>query len=121
MAIGWALRRGLRMSVPLSASSSPLGPVAEGMRAKLEAGLRPVSLAIVDDSAKHAGHAGVRDANPALGGETHFNIKVVSSVFEDKPLIARHRMVYALLDDDIKAGVHALKLKTMTPKEAGVD
>ena len=50
--------------------------------------------------------------------ETHFNVEVVSEAFSGKLPVARHRMVYALLDEEIKDGVHALSLKTKTPAEA---
>ena len=96
---------------------SKMGPVAEGMREKLESHLRPLELTIVDDSRKHAGHAGVEGLR---GGETHFNIKVVSSTFENKPMITRHRLVYSILDVELREGVHALKLSTKTPAEAGL-
>jgi len=43
---------------------------------------------------------------------------VVSAHFEGKMPVARHRMVYALLDTEIKDGLHALSLKTKTPAEA---
>ena len=83
---------------------------------KLEAALSPASLTIVDDSAKHAGHAG----NPGggLDAETHFRVDVISAAFEGKTAVARHRAVYAVLGDDFKAGLHALAIKARTPAEA---
>ena len=50
--------------------------MAARLRSKLEAALSPSSLAIEDESAKHAGHAGARE-----GGETHFRIRIVSERF----------------------------------------
>ena len=46
--------------------------VAETMQQKLTAAFRPTRLAIVDDSHKHAGHAGARP-----GGESHFSVEIV--------------------------------------------
>lgn len=47
-------------------------------------------------------------------------VEVVSADFEGKRLVQRHQIVYKLLDDEIKAGVHALSMDTKTPKEAGL-
>jgi BolA family transcriptional regulator, general stress-responsive regulator len=74
--------------------------------------LAPVALDIVDDSAAHAGHAGAA-AHAARTGThegTHFEIRVVSSAFDGKPLVARHRMIYELLGDLMKNRIHALKI-----------
>jgi stress-induced morphogen len=60
-----------------------------------------------------AGHAG----NPGGDGETHFNVNIVSTAFQNKSPIARHRMVYEILDFELKNGVHALSLKCRTPEE----
>lgn len=87
--------------------------MAERIRAKLAAGLTPTALDIQDESAKHAGHAGARP-----GGETHFDIYVVAAAFQGQSRVARQRMVYRLLGDEIAAGVHALAMTTLTPDEA---
>jgi BolA protein len=47
-------------------------------------------------------------------------VEVISDGFEGKRLVQRHQMMYRLLDDEIKAGVHALSMDTKTPKEAGL-
>ncbi|CAO3617830.1 unnamed protein product [Cunninghamella echinulata] len=49
--------------------------------------------------------------------ETHFKVTVVSDKFEGKTLMQRHRLIYSLLDDELKQGLHALTLKTKTQKE----
>ena len=102
------------MRSPVTTSSLNLLPFS--IPRKLEAALSPSSLTIVDDSAKHAGHAG----NPGGGvdAETHFRVDVVSAAFEGKSAVARHRAVYAALGDDFKAGLHALAIKARTPAEA---
>jgi BolA protein len=53
-----------------------VGAVADALRRKLEAAFAPVRLEIVDDSHRHAGHAGARPE-----GETHFSVTVVSAAF----------------------------------------
>ncbi|MGA2042220.1 MAG: BolA family protein [Roseiarcus sp.] len=83
------------------------------IKAKLTAGLDPIALAITDESHLHAGHAGAR-----AGGQTHYRIKVASARFAGQGRLARHRMVYALLADEIADGVHALALQTLAPGEA---
>ncbi|CAG7853817.1 SubName: Full=Uncharacterized protein {ECO:0000313/EMBL:CCA67755.1} [Serendipita indica DSM 11827] len=50
-------------------------------------------------------------------GETHFAVEIVSSAFEGKRSIQRHRLVYAALDEELKSGVHALQVIARTPEE----
>ena len=79
---------------------------------KLTDALHPESLSVIDESHLHEGHAGHRP-----GGETHFRVHIVSSAFEGKSRVERHRMINALLADDLAGGVHALALKTQAPGE----
>jgi BolA family transcriptional regulator, general stress-responsive regulator len=87
--------------------------VAEGIRAKLTAGLEPIRLVIRDESHRHAGHAGARPE-----GETHFRIEIVAAAFIGESRIARQRRVYQLLAEELAGRVHALSLATLTPEEA---
>ncbi len=82
--------------------------------AKLTAGLQPTRLEIVDDSARHHGHAG---AHADGAGETHFNVAVESAVFAGKSRLDRQRLVYGLLADELAERVHALALKLTAPGE----
>jgi BolA protein len=79
---------------------------------KLTAALQPTRLAVVDDSRRHAGHAGARPE-----GETHFNVEVVSAAFAGMSRIQRQRRVYEILAEELKGPVHALALQTRTPEE----
>ena len=79
---------------------------------RLRAALAPASLEIVDDSHKHAGHAGARD------GRGHFSVEIVSPAFEGKALLARHRMVYAALGELMQTDIHALAIQARAPTEA---
>ena len=83
------------------------------IRALLEAAFVPVALEVVDDSARHAGHAGARD------GRGHFNVAIVSEGFAGLSSIARHRAVYAALGDMMTTDIHALSIRAETPAEAG--
>ncbi|MBF0306764.1 MAG: BolA family transcriptional regulator, partial [Alphaproteobacteria bacterium] len=75
--------------------------------------LAPQSLDVVDQSHRHAGHAG---ANPL--GESHFHVHIVSQAFVGKSRVERQRMVHAVLADELSGRVHALSLATLTPEEA---
>ena len=90
-----------------------LTPVRDTIQAKLEAGLSPDTIEIVDESNLHAGHAGARE-----GGESHFRVAVVSAEFAGKSRIERQRLVYALLAAEMAWPVHALSLTTLAPGES---
>ena len=72
--------------------------------------LEPKLLEIVDDSAKHAGHAGNT-------GGGHFTLTVVSSQFSGKSPIMRHRVIYQALQDLIPSRIHAVSISAFTPDE----
>ncbi|MGH9750305.1 MAG: BolA family protein [Candidatus Polarisedimenticolia bacterium] len=82
---------------------------------RIEAILRlrfaPAHLEIVDDSLRHAGHAG------AASGGGHFRVTLVSAAFEGKSRLDQHRMVHAALGGMIGREIHALALKTIPASE----
>ena len=96
----------------------PEGPIATIIREKLTIGLSPERLELEDDSARHAGHhhEGGMDGRP--GGESHFNLTVVSSAFEGQGRVARQRAVNALLGAELAGPGHALSIRALTPAEA---
>lgn len=81
------------------------------IRDRLQQRFAPLELAVRDDSAQHAGHAGARD------GRGHFTVRVVSKDFADHSRVERHRMVYAALGDLMQTDVHALSISAFTPDE----
>jgi BolA protein len=85
--------------------------VAEDIRRRLAA-LAPARLDLVDESAQHAGHAGA-----APGGSTHWKLTIVSAVFEGRPTVARHRLVYQALGDLMRHPIHALSIIARSPGE----
>ncbi len=91
-----------------------MGPYYERIKNKVTAAVQPTRLEIVDDSARHHGHAG---HNPDGGGETHFNVTIESAAFSGKSRVERQRMVYGALADELKERVHALSLKLTAPGE----
>jgi BolA protein len=86
--------------------------VAETMRRKLTERFAPSRLDIIDDSHRHAGHAGARPE-----GETHFALTIVSPAFAGLGRVARQRLVYETLADELANRVHALSLTTLAPGE----
>jgi BolA protein len=86
---------------------------------RLRMDLDPVAIALVDDSARHAGHAG------AASGGGHYNLRIVSSRFGGMNRVARHRVVYHSLSDLMRNAIHALAIEALTPEEdsqaTGVD
>lgn len=91
-----------------------MGPVAREIEARLRTALAPDTLAIIDDSDKHAGHAGNHG-----GGESHFTVRIVAAAFAGQSRIARQRAVYAALGDLIAPDrVHALVIEARAPDEA---
>lgn len=87
-----------------------MGAVSDTIARKLRDHLAPSLLEVVDDSARHAGHAGSRD-----GGETHFNVKVVSEAFAGLNRVQRQRLVLTLLAEELAGPVHALSLDLQAP------
>jgi len=88
------------------------------IREKLTKAFQPLELAVENESAKHAGHAGTRDHLGRVTGDTHFRVRVVSSHFEGKSRVDRHREVNAALKEELAGSVHALAIKALTPAEA---
>jgi stress-induced morphogen len=86
--------------------------VEDRIREKLTAAFSPVALQIVNDSARHAGHA----SSPGTG-ESHFSLYVVSDAFSGKSRLERHRMVNAALAEELAGKVHALAVTALAPGE----
>jgi BolA protein len=81
---------------------------------KLREAFSPESLDVSDESHLHEGHSGHRP-----GGETHFRVYIVSSAFEGKSRVDRHRMINSTLAAELAGSVHALAIKAHAPGEAG--
>ena len=79
---------------------------------RLTGSLAPTTIDVVDESHRHAGHAGARP-----GGETHYQVEIVSAHFAGMSRIARHRLVHEIVHDEFENGLHALSLKLLTPEE----
>lgn len=93
------------------------GPVARDIRAKLEAAFAPTELSIQDDSARHSGHHHEGGVDGREGGESHFNVRIVSAAFAGQSRIARQRAVNICLKIELAGPVHALSVRALTPDE----
>jgi BolA protein len=88
--------------------------VANEMRARL-AQLEPQRVELIDESARHAGHAGARPE-----GESHFRLLIVAEAFTGRSRIERQRLVYDALGDLLRTDVHALSIIALSPAEDAV-
>ena len=86
--------------------------VERDIRNKLTEAFAPEALEVVNDSHRHAGHAG----SPGTG-ESHFTIKVVSAAFAGKSRLERHRMVNQALAAELAGKIHALAVTALAPDE----
>lgn len=83
----------------------------ERLRARLQEALAPTQLEIVDETARHAGHAG------AASGGGHYILHIVASAFEDKSPVQRHRLVFDAVGDMMHNDIHALSIQAKAPGE----
>ncbi len=84
--------------------------IEQSIEAKIKAAFNPLSFRLVNESGKHKGHAGDDGT-----GQTHFRLEIVSAAFAGKTRVESQRMVYGLLDEEFKRGLHALALKLSAP------
>lgn len=92
----------------------------ERIVARLTEGLEPVALKVIDESHRHAGHAGVRNGPGHAKGasETHYRVQIVSAKFAGLRPVARHRLVYSLLPTEFADGLHALAVDAKAPEDS---
>jgi sulfur transfer protein SufE/stress-induced morphogen len=89
------------------------GPMYNAILAILSTSLKPKSIVLVDESHKHAGHAGSKGFE---GGESHFSLNIVSDAFEGLNLVKRHKLIYVLLGD-VMPRIHALAIVARSTSE----
>ena len=95
-----------------AAPSTEGGTRLERIRAQLAAVLPDAAIQLIDDSHRHAGHAGARD------GRGHFRVHIVSGAFAGLRPLQRHQLVYRALDELMRTDIHALSITALTPAEA---
>ena len=86
------------------------GPVQQEIERLLTEAFSPTRLEVVNDSAKHHGHAGDDGS-----GESHFTIVIEAPAFADRSRLERQRMVNRALGDIPGERVHALAIQASAP------
>ena len=98
----------------MSAAPPTAGPDrVERIRAQLAQTLPGAAVELIDDSHRHAGHAGARD------GRGHFRARIVAGAFAGLRPLQRHQLVYRALGELMRTDIHALSITALTPEEAG--
>ena len=92
-------------------AANRIGNRTQRLRERLERRFAPAQLTIEDESHLHAGHAG------AAGGHSHFRVRIVAEAFRGVSAVARHRLVYAAVDDLMKSDIHALAIEALPPAD----
>jgi BolA protein len=85
----------------------------ERIKTRLRDAFHPALLHVLDESARHAGHAGARPE-----GETHYRVRMVTDQFRGMGRVQRHRMVNEIIKMEFDGGLHALALELYAPEEA---
>jgi BolA family transcriptional regulator, general stress-responsive regulator len=88
------------------------GPIEQEMRQLLSQAFAPSRLEVINDSARHRGHAGDDGS-----GESHFTVEIESAAFAGVPRLERQRMVNRALGDIPGTRVHALAIRARAPGE----
>jgi BolA protein len=93
-------------------SQSLTGPLADLIERRLRAALAPTRLAVINDSARHRGHAGDDGS-----GESHFTVEIEAPAFAGMSRLERQRAVNAALADLLRDRIHALAIRARAPDE----
>jgi BolA family transcriptional regulator, general stress-responsive regulator len=88
------------------------GSVAHEIEQRLRAALAPTRLAVINDSARHRGHAGDDGS-----GESHFTVEIEAETFAGMSRLERQRAVNAALGDLMRDRIHALAIRAKAPGE----
>ncbi len=92
------------------------GLLAQEIETLLQHAFLPTRLDVINDSARHHGHAGDDGS-----GESHFTVVIESVAFTGKSRVERQRMVNRALGDIPGQRVHALAIRAFAPDEQGGD
>jgi BolA family transcriptional regulator, general stress-responsive regulator len=88
------------------------GSVAAEISRRLREALAPTHLAVINDGAKHRGHAGDDGS-----GESHFTVEIEAPQFAGMSRLERQRAVNSALGDLLRERVHALAIRARAPGE----
>jgi BolA protein len=106
----WLASKAVNQSIP--SNEPPAASRAQRLRDRLQTQFAPAQLSIEDESHLHEGHAG------AAGGQSHFRVRIVAEAFRGISSVARHRLVYAAVDDLMKTDIHALAIEALPPDKS---
>ncbi|HTD75738.1 MAG TPA: septation protein IspZ [Steroidobacteraceae bacterium] len=105
----WLASKAVNQPAPAGPAAVNPGTRAQRLRERLQSRFAPAQLSVEDESHLHEGHAG------AAGGQSHFRVRIVSEAFRGIPSVARHRLIYAAVDDLLKSDIHALAIEALPP------
>jgi BolA family transcriptional regulator, general stress-responsive regulator len=88
------------------------GPVAAEIEKRLREALAPIQLEVINDSARHRGHAGDDGS-----GESHFTVVIEALAFAGMSRLNRQRAVNSALADLLEDRIHALAIRARAPGE----
>lgn len=88
--------------MPLSSPESSLQHIIEK---KMTEAFSPSHLELINDSHKHQGHKGSPNT-----GESHFTLRIKASAFEGLSRVKSHQLIYGILKQELKEGLHALSI-----------
>ena len=83
----------------------------QNIERKLQAAFSPLHLEVIDESHMHS---------VPEGAQSHFKVVVVSDAFDGEKLIARHRRINEILNEELAEGMHALAMHTSPCKYGGM-
>lgn len=78
----------------------------DDIRVAITTGLAPEGLEVINESHRHAGHAGDDGS-----GESHWRLVIDAPALAGQSRIARHRAVHAALGPAIIGRIHALAIE----------
>ena len=93
-----------------------MGIIATAIKEKLTKAFNPSQLEVIDESHKHAGHAGAQNHAAEHGaGESHFWVKITSESFAGMSRLEKHRAVMEVLSEEMPK-IHAFRLSAQLPE-----
>lgn len=87
--------------------------VSQIISQKLHSSISINTLDVIDESHLHKGHL-----NWSPDGETHFKITIISKDFDSMSKVQRHKLIYKILEKELREKIHALTIKTISLKES---
>ncbi|NCO85336.1 MAG: BolA family transcriptional regulator [Rhodobacterales bacterium] len=87
--------------------------LAQEIHARLTKAFAPEVIEVINESHKHAGHAGDDGS-----GESHWHVVIRAAAFDGQTRLGRHRAIHTALGPDVMGRLHALALTVQGPGDA---